>query len=324
MTARSHRRKARAPLWRARSTRRWGCRCSAAGPLASAVVARLLCGSRTGGELHPNEFAPVRLRQDRLPNVVARAARRWWATTVTSSEDRHPRSRSTGYSMEWVRSLDMGPHPLWQLEELLNDVPISPGDRVLDLGCGKGASSVFLAEETGALVTACDLWVSARELRQHLTDAGVGEEVMAINADARRLPFEDETFDVVISIDAFEYFGTDVHALPGLCRVVRPGGRIGMSTPALRADPYEAAPPKSLTDLLGWEVAAWHSPQWWATHWSFSGLVHDVTARMQPHGAEDWLVWNRLSNEDPQDPLMTLLADPTEPLGFALVSATRR
>ncbi|HLS41464.1 MAG TPA: hypothetical protein VK038_11955 [Ornithinicoccus sp.] len=44
----------------------------------------------------------------------------------------------------------MGPHPLWQLEDLLPDLALRPGDRVLDLGCGRGATSVFLARECGA------------------------------------------------------------------------------------------------------------------------------------------------------------------------------
>jgi ubiquinone/menaquinone biosynthesis C-methylase UbiE len=47
-----------------------------------------------------------------------------------------------------------------------------------------------------------------------------------VNADVRRLPFRDEEFDAIVSIDAFEYFGTDVHLLPVLLRVLKAGERL--------------------------------------------------------------------------------------------------
>jgi len=149
--------------------------------------------------------------------------------------DRYP--LSSRYDPHWVRSLDMGPHPLWQLEDLLPELHLRPGDRVLDLGCGKGATSVFLAREAGAELAAVDWWVDQRDLRAVLEAAGVADRVTAVHADARNLPFGDNEFDAIVSIDAFEYFGTDVHFLPRLLRLLRPGGRIGMSTPALSTDP---------------------------------------------------------------------------------------
>lgn len=236
--------------------------------------------------------------------------------------DRYP--LSSRYDPRWVLSLDMGPHPLWQLENLLEDVPLAPGSKVLDLGCGRGATSVFLADEFGVDVVAVDLWVPEAELARNVADAGAGDRVTVVNADARDLPFGDEEFDAIVSVDAFEYFGTDVRFLPGLLRVLKPGGRIGMTTPALRRDPYDEAPPGYVVDLVGWEVAAWHSPQWWATHWNLTGLVDGVTARMQPGGREDWLLWSRALGED-EDGAVTraLRQDADELIGFALVSARR-
>lgn len=91
--------------------------------------------------------------------------------------------------------------------------------------------------------------------------AGVSDNVTAVNGDARQLPFDDDEFDAIVSVDAFEYFGTDVHFLPGLLRVLRPGGAIAMSTPALSVDPYVEMPPAQVTALVGWEAAAWHTPE---------------------------------------------------------------
>ncbi|MFX4273168.1 SAM-dependent methyltransferase [Propionibacteriaceae bacterium Y1685] len=234
----------------------------------------------------------------------------------------HPRhQRANKYDPAWVRSLDMGPHPLWQLEELLRDMSVEPGMRVLDLGCGKGASAVFLAREFGVDVVAFDAWIGAEEIDRVCAEVGASDRVTAVQGDVRQLPFDDDHFDAVVSIDAFEYFGTDVHLLPALLRVLRPGGRLGMSTPALARDPYEHEPSERLRTTLGWEVAAWHSAAWWRRHWELSGLVNDVSARWAPGGHHDWLAWARLGDADPMADL--LQSDTDEEIGFAVVSATK-
>lgn len=236
--------------------------------------------------------------------------------------ERHP--LSARYDPQWVIGLDMGPHPLWQLEDLLPDLALRPGDWVLDLGCGRGATSVFLARECGVQVVALDLWVDPADLGRTLDEAGVADRVTAVRGDARALPFGTDEFDAVVSIDAFEYFGTDVQFLPSLLRVLRPGGRLAVSTPALRTDPYEQQPPPHVRQVVGWEAAAWHSPAWWATHWELTGLLEDVRARMQPGGREDWLRWS-LATGGPGDPVARMLqADTAGEIGFALVSSRRR
>ena len=236
--------------------------------------------------------------------------------------DRFP--RSSRYDSAWVLGLDMGPHPLWQLEDLLTDLRLRPGHRVLDLGCGRGATSVFLAREAGVDVVAVDRAIGAGQLQAVVEAAGVGDRVEVMQADARRLPFVDDEFDAIVSIDAFEYFGTDVHFLPSLLRVLRPRGTIGISTPALSADPYAQVPPSEVTAVVGWEVAAWHAPSWWQRHWELTGLLADVSARMQPGSRDDWIRWARATGEVDDGPLLTMLtAMAPDEIGFALVSAVK-
>ena len=55
----------------------------------------------------------------------------------------------------------MGPNALWLMEALAEVLPIEPGMRVLDLGCGRAMTSIFLAKEFGAEVWATDLWIDA-------------------------------------------------------------------------------------------------------------------------------------------------------------------
>ena len=56
----------------------------------------------------------------------------------------------------------MGPNSLKMLEELTCGMDLHPGMRVLDLGCGKGMTSIFLANKFGVNVYVTDLWISAK------------------------------------------------------------------------------------------------------------------------------------------------------------------
>ena len=58
----------------------------------------------------------------------------------------------------WILDNQMGPNALWLSEFLTQTFDFKPGMRVLDLGCGKGMTSVFLAREFGVQVYAVDLW----------------------------------------------------------------------------------------------------------------------------------------------------------------------
>lgn len=247
----------------------------------------------------------------------------WW---------RHPEfPRASAYDPEWLLELDMGPHPLWLLEDLARDVDLRPGQRILDLGSGGGATSVFLAREYGAEVWATDLWLPAERVtalmaRPELAD--VADRIHVVNADARALPFDDAQFDVIVSIDAWEYFGTGDRFLPGLLRHLRPGGQVAMATPCLDREfaRYEDCP-AHVRELVGWEATAWHTPAWWRTHWERCGLVDVKSARAQESGWSDWLRWSRAVLE--RDPgaagsVRMLERDGGAHLSFALVAATKR
>ena len=75
---------------------------------------------------------------------------------------------------------------------------------------------------------------------------------------------------------------------------------------------------------MGWEAAAWHAPDWWRRHWELSGLLTDVSARMQEGSREDWVLWSQALDEDGGGVLDMLTALPPGDIGFAVVSATKR
>lgn len=248
--------------------------------------------------------------------------------TALSQFERDDFPRSSEYDAEWLLSLDMGPNPLWLLEDLASDLSIEPGSRVLDLGSGKGATSVFLAREYDVEVWATDLWVAADVADATFRAAGVGDQVHAVNADARHLPFPEAYFDVVVSIDSWEYFGTDDHFLPYLSSFIKPSGQLGVATPAMANDVRDLGQiPAHIDRLVGWEAMAWHPPSWWRQQWELTGLVEVTAARLQATGWHDWLLWARAlfegGNESVRGTIEMLEADAAELLTFALVTGRR-
>lgn len=79
----------------------------------------------------------------------------------SASKITYPKSKK--YCIPELMQLIMGPNPIKLEEELLENCRIKPGSVVCDLGCGKGLTSIFLANEYGCKVYAADLWIDPKE-----------------------------------------------------------------------------------------------------------------------------------------------------------------
>jgi hypothetical protein len=118
------------------------------------------------------------------PRPACRAWIEWGQQIVTYTKaelaeiltiDQFPRSAS--YDIEWVLENQMGPNVLWLAESLAQVMALKPGMRVLDMGCGRAISSIFLAKEYDLQVWATDLWVGAGENWKRVCAAGVPEQL---------------------------------------------------------------------------------------------------------------------------------------------------
>ena len=185
----------------------------------------------------------------------------------------------------------MGPNALWLAESLSEVLPIETGMKVLDLGCGKALSSIFLAKEFGARVWATDLWIDASDNQRRIVEADVDDLVTPIHAEAHTLPFDEEFFDAVVSFDAYQYFGTADLYLGYLTDFLKPGGRLGAVMPALINELGETVPEK-LAPYWEWEFCCFHSPEWWRFHWAKTGKVTVDHADLVAEGWQDWLHFN--------------------------------
>ncbi|MEH1130304.1 SAM-dependent methyltransferase [Micromonospora sp. CPCC 206061] len=241
--------------------------------------------------------------------------------------------RSAAYDPAWVMANVMGPQPLWLAEWLTDVMQLEPGMRVLDLGCGTALTSVFLAREFGAHVTAADLWIAPGDNWRRVLHADTGAgSVTPLRVEAHELPFADGYFDAVVSVDAYHYFGTDVRYLPTLARCVRQGGKLGMVAPATSVD-FDVEPvPEHLAAWAGADFWTFRTPEWWRRTWERSGAVEVETADSLEDGWRDWLLWCEVCAEfgDPEwtvgparDEATTVRADAGRALTFARVVASR-
>ena len=104
------------------------------------------------------------------------------------------------------------------------------GQVVLDVGCGVGATPVYLAKRYDVRVVAVDLLAEmVRQARARANVEKVTEHIAFTAADARMLPFEDGIFDVVITASVNVFFDDKEQAIREYARVTKPGGYVGLT-----------------------------------------------------------------------------------------------
>ena len=242
---------------------------------------------------------------------------------------------SSKYDPEWVVGNQMGPSALWLTEWLCQVMDLQPGMRVLDMGCGRAMSSVFLAREFGLQVWATDLWISASDNWTRIVEADVQDMVFPAHAEAHTLPYAEGFFDAVVSLDSYHYFGTDELYLAYFVKFVKPGGQIGIVVPGLMKE-FDGPVPEHLTRKQSsggvfWDPTqcfSFHTAPWWRRHWEQTGLVDVALVDTLPDGWKHWLQWEKAidaagGNQFPSD-AEALEADRGQYIGFVRLVARRR
>ncbi|MBK5071703.1 methyltransferase domain-containing protein [Budviciaceae bacterium CWB-B4] len=191
----------------------------------------------------------------------------------------------------FLRQHMMGPNALLIARELTRDLPLKKGMRILDLGCGAGITSLFLAHQFDATIYAVDLWISSTDNWQRFKQFGMEDRIIPLNLDAHELPFAEGYFDAVISIDAYQYFGhkpgyLETHLAP----LVKPGGLIAVAVPGLQRPLVNGQPPE---EMLPWwqEGMYFFTSDWWKTLWEASGAVSIETCREMDCCKQAWDEW---------------------------------
>ncbi|WP_339061126.1 class I SAM-dependent methyltransferase [Tepidibacillus marianensis] len=100
-----------------------------------------------------------------------------------------------------------------------------PNEKVLDMGSGTGTYSLWLAR-LGLDVTAFDQSIEMLKVAHSKAQRQGGKPIQFVQGNAEKIPFEENTFDLVVSVTAVEFMDEPVNALQEAVRVLKPGGRL--------------------------------------------------------------------------------------------------
>lgn len=138
-------------------------------------------------------------------------------------------------------------------EQVANQAGIQPGQRVLDVACGTGVLTRAIAERIGPTgsATGVDINEGMLAVAQRIAPAIAWKQ-----APAEMLPFDDNSFDAVVSQFGLMFFTDRLAALREMVRVTRPGGRLAIAVwDTLDRTPGYAAMTGLLQRLFGDKVA---------------------------------------------------------------------
>jgi sarcosine/dimethylglycine N-methyltransferase len=182
---------------------------------------------------------------------------------------------------------------------LIELAQIGESDRVLDAGAGIGGTARLIAGERGARVTAVDLTPEYCEVARWLNDAvGLGDLIEVRAADVTELPFDDASFDVVVSQHVQMNIADKRRLYAEARRVLAPGGRL------------------ALWDVTAGSGGPLHLPVPWATSPEQSHLVtSDGLAELLGEAGFTKTHWNDLTAPAEQG-MRAFLAGERPPLGL--------
>jgi SAM-dependent methyltransferase len=162
--------------------------------------------------------------------------------------------------------------------ELIELCHIAEEQYVLDVGCGVGATPIYLAREHGCRVVGIDITPKMIERSlARIEREGLADRVELRVADARALPFEDDTFDAVICESVVIFLEDKQRALDEFTRVTKPGGYVGLTEVTLlkpTSDPELLAYMARVAGIVGEMLPA----EGWQVYLRDAGLV-DIVAR---------------------------------------------
>ena len=137
------------------------------------------------------------------------------------------------YEHDLVRDLlgdTLHPGGLELTRRLAQALGLQPGQRVLDLACGPGASALLLAREFGCRVTGVDYGLqNVQAARASASEAGLAGQVESLVGDVETLPSPDGAYDVIVCECALSTFPDKEAALAEAHRVLRVGGHLGLA-----------------------------------------------------------------------------------------------
>jgi SAM-dependent methyltransferase len=173
-------------------------------------------------------------------------------------------------------------------EHLGVQLGLGEADHILDVACGRGTSAVHLAAQFGCHVIGLDYSPENLDAaRSRARERGVDRLVTFRQGDAEELPFDDRTFDALISECSFCTFPDKATASAEMARVLRPGGQLGLTDVVV-----QRTLPDDVQSLLAWVACV-----------AGAGTTEDYVTTLRQAGFVD------LAVEDQHGALLALVND---------------
>lgn len=207
--------------------------------------------------------------------------------TSFCAPDRSRYPELDGYTRDELYEDSFGGGGLYLATRMVRTMHLRTGDIVLDLGCGKGATSVFLAKHFGVNVIAVDLWTSATFLDQKFTARGYRDRIVPLQIDVtQKLPFSEDYFDAIFCMNSFNFYGGNVEFLRHSLKHLKEGGQLCIGSEVLTDEfseeqlknppfvyAFKLPPPNENVDVFGGDFKKQHTPNWWRKLFENSGLL---------------------------------------------------
>lgn len=150
---------------------------------------------------------------DKAPDEIRRARKAFF------------NDRAEGWIETWYKSPDTGRCDRHDkdFERLFSLLPLKPGDRLLDAGCGTGVLVPFLLERIGGTGMLYELDYAEKMIETNRRLHG-GGNVRFLVAEVEDAPLDDGFFDAIICFSCFPHFHDKGKALKTLSRILKPGG----------------------------------------------------------------------------------------------------
>ena len=145
-----------------------------------------------------------------------------------TNTDEHMRREFNQWA-EAGKGEEMEQHHISITQQTLELMNLKPGDRVLDLGCGAGWASRLLAQRVGGGTRpgqVVGLDVSDEMIRRARANSTAHDNIMFVVGSAQQIPWQEDFFDKVLSVESFYYYGDQGGALDEVFRVIAPSGEL--------------------------------------------------------------------------------------------------
>jgi len=202
-----------------------------------------------------------------------------------SERDQYPELE--GYTSAKLYEDFSGGGGMYLATHMARTMHLKPGDIVLDLGCGKGPTSIFLAKHFGVNVIAVDLWTSATYLDQKFSEHGYRDRIVPLQMDVNQeLPFAAEYFDAIFCLNSFNFYGGNLEFLHHLLEHLKVNGQLCIGTEVLTEEfteeqlrnppsvyAFQLPPPNEHVNVFEDDFKKQHTPDWWRNLFEKSGLL---------------------------------------------------